>query len=101
MEEKIKRTRIPVFQSEDWWACFLGWFILLVAIVGLREVETGKWAMSILPSGPKLAKGWTSVAAALPQGAAGWGATLLIFLFMLILTMIAKKMPGTCSLKVN
>jgi uncharacterized integral membrane protein (TIGR00698 family) len=80
--------RPPVWQSEDWWACFLGWFILLVALVGLREVEAGKWAVAILPSGPKLAKNWTSLAAALPQGAAGWGATLGIFLFLLILTMI-------------
>jgi uncharacterized integral membrane protein (TIGR00698 family) len=80
--------RPPVLQSEDWWACFLGWFILLVAIVGLREVEAGKWAVGLLPSGPKLAKDWTSLAAALPQGAAGWGSTLAIFIFMLILTMI-------------
>jgi uncharacterized integral membrane protein (TIGR00698 family) len=80
--------RPPILQSEDWWACFLGWFILLVAIVGLREVEAGKWAVAFLPSGPKLAKDWTSLAAALPQGAAGWGATLGLFLFMLILTMV-------------
>jgi uncharacterized integral membrane protein (TIGR00698 family) len=80
--------RPPVLQSEDWWACFLGWFILLVAIVGLREVEAGKWAVGLLPSGPKLASNWTSLAAALPQGAAGWGSTLALFLFMLILTMI-------------
>jgi uncharacterized integral membrane protein (TIGR00698 family) len=80
--------RPPVWQSEDWWACFLGWFILLVAIIGLREVEAGKWAVGLLPSGPKLAKGWTSVAAALPQGAAGWGSTLAVFIFMLVLTMI-------------
>jgi len=80
--------RPPILQSEDWWACFLGWFILLVAIVGLREVEAGKWAVAFLPSGPKLAKNWTSLAAALPQGAAGWGATLGLFLFILILTMV-------------
>jgi len=80
--------RPPVWQSEDWWACFLGWFILLVAIIGLREVEAGKWAVGLLPSGPKLAKGWTSVAAGLPQGAAGWGSTLGIFIFLLVLTSI-------------
>jgi uncharacterized integral membrane protein (TIGR00698 family) len=80
--------RPPVWQSEDWWACFLGWFILLVALIGLREVEAGKWVVGILPSGPKLGKDWTSLAAALPQGAAGWGATLGMFLFLLILTMI-------------
>jgi len=80
--------RPPVWQSEDWWACFLGWFILLVAIIGLREVEAGKWAVGLLPSGPKLAKNWTSVAAGLPQGAAGWGSTLGIFIFLLVLTSI-------------
>ena len=33
----------PVWQSEDWWACFLGWFILVAAMIGLKEVEAGKW----------------------------------------------------------
>jgi uncharacterized integral membrane protein (TIGR00698 family) len=82
------QERPSVFKSEDWWSCFLGWFILLVAIIGLREVEAGKWAVGLLPSGPKLAKDWTSLGAALPQGAAGWGSTLAIFVFMLVLTMI-------------
>jgi len=27
--------RTPVLQNEDWWACFLGWFILLLAVVGV------------------------------------------------------------------
>ena len=44
--------RPPVWQSEDWWACFLGWFILLIAIVGLKEVEAGKWVTSLVPLGP-------------------------------------------------
>ena len=82
------QERPSVWKSEDWWACFLGWFILLVAIIGLREVEAGKWAVSILPKGPKLASNWTSIAASLPQGAAGWGSTLGIFVFLLVITMI-------------
>ena len=82
------QERPSVLKSEDWWACFLGWFILVVAIIGLREVEAGKWAVGILPSGPKLANNWTSIAASLPQGAAGWGSTLGIFIFLLVLTMI-------------
>ena len=82
------QERPSVLKSEDWWACFLGWFILLVAIIGLREVEAGKWAVGLLPKGPKLASNWTSLAAALPQGAAGWGSTLAIFVFILVLTMI-------------
>ena len=63
-------SKKSIWQSEDWWACFLGWFILLVAIIGLREVEAGKWAVGLLPRGPKLASDWTSIAAALPQGGA-------------------------------
>jgi uncharacterized integral membrane protein (TIGR00698 family) len=82
------QERPSVLKSEDWWACFLGWFILLVAIIGLREVEAGKWAVGLLPKGPKLASNWTSIAASLPQGAAGWGSTLGIFVFLLVLTMI-------------
>ena len=34
--------RPPVLKSEDWWACFLGWLILVIAIIGLSEVEAGK-----------------------------------------------------------
>ena len=46
----------PVWQSEDWWACFLGWFILLVAMIGLKEIEAGKWVVQLLPEGPKIGK---------------------------------------------
>ena len=80
--------RPPVLQSEDWWACFLGWFILVVAIVALREVEAGKWAVGFIPAGPKLAKDWTTLAAAFPRGMTALVSSFSIFLFMLILTMI-------------
>jgi len=80
--------RPPILQSEDWWGCFLGWFILVVAIITLREVEAGKWAVGFIPAGPKLAKDWTTLAAAFPRGMAALGNSLSIFLFMLILTMI-------------
>ena len=36
--------RTPALQNEDWWACFIGWFILLVAIIGVHEVSAGKFA---------------------------------------------------------
>ena len=29
-----KTTRTPVLRSEDWWACFIGWVIVLIAILG-------------------------------------------------------------------
>jgi uncharacterized integral membrane protein (TIGR00698 family) len=79
--------RPPVWQSEDWWACFLGWFIVLIAIIGLKEVEAGKWAVGLLPHGPKLAK-WTSLGAAFPKGITALWSTIGLFVFMCVLTMI-------------
>ena len=79
--------RPPVLQSEDWWACFLGWFILLIAIVALKEVEAGKWAVGWLPAGPKIAK-WTSLGAAFPKGWATVWQAIVLMVFMGVLTMI-------------
>lgn len=88
MNEETRQTRPPVLQSEDWWSCFIGWFILVVAIVGLHQVGEGKWAVNLLPSGPKIGK-WTSdLAAAFPKGAATFGAGLTMFIFMGVLTAI-------------
>ena len=64
--------RTPALQNEDWWACLIGWFILLIAIIGAHEVEAGKWVVSILPAAPKLGK-WTELSAAFPKG---FGATI-------------------------
>jgi uncharacterized integral membrane protein (TIGR00698 family) len=80
--------RPPVWQSEDWWACFLGWFILVLAIVSLKEVEAGKWVVGLLPANPKIAK-WTSLGAAFPKG---FGVFLwqnvILFVFMLVITAV-------------
>jgi uncharacterized membrane protein YadS len=32
------KTRTPILQNEDWWACFLGWFIVVLALVGQSMV---------------------------------------------------------------
>jgi uncharacterized integral membrane protein (TIGR00698 family) len=79
--------RPPVIQSEDWWACFLGWFIILIAIIGLKEVEAGKWAVGLLPGDPKIAK-WTSLGAAFPKGWATLWQAIVLMVFMGVLTMI-------------
>ncbi len=68
-------TRTPVLQNEDWWACFIGWFILLLALVG--------W----LPGTPKIAK-WTSLAAAFPKGWSTLGTSILLCIAMGVLTFI-------------
>jgi uncharacterized integral membrane protein (TIGR00698 family) len=79
--------RPPVLQSEDWWACFLGWFIILLAIIGLKEVEAGKWVVGLLPAGPKIAK-WTSLGAAFPKGMATLWQAIWLMVFMGVITMI-------------
>ncbi len=78
----------PVWQSEDWWACFLGWFILLVAMIGLKEIEAGKWVIQLLPEGPKIGKNWTTLAAIFPRGWATIGAAIAMFVFLAIITAI-------------
>ena len=60
--------RPPVWQSEDWWSCFLEWFILVVALIWQGEVAERKWAVTgWIPHGPKLGKNWTALAAAFPN----------------------------------
>ncbi len=80
--------RTPVFKSEDWWSCFLGWFILCLAIIGLHEVAAGKFAIQFLPAGPKIQKGWTSLSEIFPKGMASIGATVWLFVFLAIITSI-------------
>ncbi len=82
------QQRPPVLRSEDWWACFLGWFILILAIIGLHQVGEGKWAVGLLPQGPKLGKGWTTLAAAFPQGAQTLSTTIVLFIFTAVITSI-------------
>jgi uncharacterized integral membrane protein (TIGR00698 family) len=76
-----------LWQKEDWWACWIGWFILILAIIGLHEVSEGKWAVSLVPLGPKIGK-WTTLAQAFPKGIATLWSTLGLFVFLTILTMI-------------
>ena len=81
--------RTPAWQNEDWWACFIGWFILLIAILGVHEVSAGKWAVSFLPAAPKIGT-WTELSAAFPKG---FGSTmwtgLIMWGFICVMTLIA------------
>jgi uncharacterized integral membrane protein (TIGR00698 family) len=88
-EESKKRVTTPVLQSEDWWACFIGWFILLLAIIGVHEVATGKWAVSLVPSVPKLGKWGSDLSAAFPKGWGTLGTAIVMVIFTGVLTMIA------------
>ncbi|MBW2583938.1 MAG: hypothetical protein JRE36_10250, partial [Deltaproteobacteria bacterium] len=68
--------RTPVLQNEDWWGCFIGWFILLLAVIG------------VLPHTPKIGT-WTSLSAAFPKGASTIWTAILLCITMGVLTFIA------------
>jgi uncharacterized integral membrane protein (TIGR00698 family) len=70
------QDRTPVLQSEDWWACFIGWFIIFLA------------AIHLVPPVPKMGK-WSALADAFPAGAETWVITIGLFLFLLVLSLIA------------
>lgn len=64
-----------LWKKEDWWACWIGWLILLLAIAG------------ILPHTPKIGK-WLSLAQAFPKGWGTLGSLIVFFIVTGILTMI-------------
>ena len=67
--------RTPVLQNEDWWACFIGWLILLLALWG------------VLPHTPKIGT-WTSLAQAFPKGWSTLGTSIVLCIAMGVLTLI-------------
>ena len=64
-----------LWRKEDWWACWIGWLILLLAIIGL------------VPALPKIGR-WTSLGQAFPQGWSTLGYFIGLFVFTGILTLI-------------
>jgi len=76
-----------LWRNEDWWACWIGWFLLILAIVGLHEASSGKWAVGLLPHAPKIGK-WGSFSAIFPKGMATVWTALGFFVFTCIITMI-------------
>lgn len=64
-----------LWRKEDWWSCWIGFFILLLAIIG------------ILPNTPKIAK-WTSLSATFPKGISTLWTTIVLFITTGVLTLI-------------
>jgi len=64
-----------LWKNEDWWSCWIGLFILLLAIIG------------ILPHAPKIAT-WTSLTKAFPKGWSTLGTTIVLLITMGALTYI-------------
>lgn len=72
-----------LWRKEDWWACWIGWFILLMAIAG------------VMPHTPKLGK-WISLGQAFPQGWATLRILVVLFIVTAVLTLI-----GAAAMKRN
>jgi uncharacterized membrane protein YadS len=84
-----------LWKNEDWWACWLGWFILILAVIGVHEVQEGKWAVGVLPHTPSI-KTWTSLGAAFPKGIGTIWTTIYLCIFMGVLSLI-----GAAFMKVD
>lgn len=75
MQEKKGIDWSSLWRVEDWWACWIGWLILVLAIAG------------VLPHVPKIGK-WTTLAEAFPKGIDTVWATIIMFVFVAVLTLI-------------
>jgi uncharacterized membrane protein YadS len=71
-----------LWKKEDWWAVWVGALILLLGIA--------RW----LPGLPQIAK-WTDVGKSFQAGAGTLGSVALLFVFMLVLTLVAASVTGT------
>jgi uncharacterized membrane protein YadS len=71
-----------LWKKEDWWAVWVGLLILLLGIA--------RW----LPSLPKIDK-WTDIAESFPAGVGTVWPVIYLFIFALLLTLIAKAVIGT------
>lgn len=64
-----------LWTKEDWWACWLGFIILIVAIIGVMP-DTVKFGT------------WATIDKAFPKGIATLWDTLILFVIMAVLSMI-------------
>lgn len=70
-----------LWKKEDWWACWIGWLILLMAIIG--------W----MPSPPKIST-WTALGQAFPKGVGTIWSLIVMFIVVGVLTSIGAAFMG-------
>jgi uncharacterized integral membrane protein (TIGR00698 family) len=73
--EKGKIDWSSLWQKEDWWACWIGWLILILAIIG--------W----LPNTPKIGT-WTRLGQAFPAGIGTLWSLIVLLIVTGVLTII-------------
>ena len=67
-----------LWKKEDWWACWIGWFIVVLA------TPVFNW----MPKVPKIGTWGGSLAKAFPQGMATVSSTVILFIILCVLTLI-------------
>lgn len=67
-----------LWKKEDWWACWIGWFIVVLA------TPVFNW----MPKVPKIGKWSDSLAKAFPQGGATFSSLIILFIILCVLTLI-------------
>ena len=75
MSEKKGIDWSSLWRTEDWWACWIGWFILVLALIG------------ILPKWYKISS-WTTLGEAFPNIMSTLGTAGVAFLFVIVVTII-------------
>ncbi|MFC1937528.1 YeiH family protein [Chloroflexota bacterium] len=67
-----------LWKVEDWWACWIGWLILVLAWMGIAPsaIKYGTWAWGAW--GDIFPKGWATL----------WPTGIILFLFAVVLTII-------------
>jgi len=75
MQEKKGIDWSSLWRVEDWWACWIGWLIIVLS-----------WAR-VAPHFPKIGL-WTNLGEAFPKGIDTLWATIIVFLLLLVLTII-------------
>ncbi len=72
-----------LWKNEDWWSCWIGWFILILAMIAAAGVA------HLLPAPPKIAKwNWFDLSTAFPKGAGTIWAAIVFFAFSCAVTFI-------------
>ena len=77
--EKGKIDWSSLWRKEDWWACWIGWFIVVLSTPMFK----------VIPHVPKIAT-WTTLSQAFPKGISTLWAAIVLFILLCVITIIGN-----------